>query len=358
MIDVKKAIDERINLGGIIALARKKMVPMHRHSMWYYMGGMILILFMIQLITGPILLFYYKPSAETAYQSVAEIMVKVPYGWLIRSVHHWASNLMIVLVFVHFFSTFLLKAYRRPRELTWFTGMAMLLLVLFLGYSGYTLPFDERSFFALNVGTDMPEAIPVVGHYMLTFLRGGEVVGAHTLNRFFALHVGVLPLALMVVLAVHIILIQLHGMSVPPSVEKEASAQKRTIYATPMFPHLFWHDVINGLLLLGLLVTLAVYLPSELGSEIDYLKPAPEGVKPDWFFLWVYQILKLMPTHVFSLDGEVVGISGLTLVAILIAIVPVIDRKSQRNEVSPVFTIFGFLSLIVFLVCSVIGYFS
>ncbi len=358
MIDVMKEIDERINLGAIISLARKKIVPVHRHSIWYYMGGMILLLFGIQVITGPILLFYYKPSAETAYQSVAEIMVTVPYGWLIRSVHHWASNLMIVLVFVHFFSTLLVKAYRRPREVTWFTGMLMFILVLFLGYSGYTLPFDERSFFALNVGTDMPAAIPVVGNFLLTFLRGGETVGAHTLNRFFALHVGVLPLALMAVLAVHLVLIQLHGMSVPPSVEKEAEVKKQTIPGKPMFPHLFWHDVINALLLLGVLMTLAVCLPSELGSEIDYLKPAPEGVKPDWFFLWVYQILKIMPTYVLGLEGEMVGITGLALIAMIITFIPFADRKSQRNELSPVVTILGFLSLIIFLVCSLIGYFS
>lgn len=449
MIKVKQAIDERINLAGIISLARKKMIPMHKHSIWYYMGGMILSLFMIQMITGSALLFYYKPTAETAYQSVAEIMVNVPFGWLIRSVHHWASNLMIVLVFVHFFSTFLLKAYRRPRELNWLTGMVMLLLVQLLGYSGYTLPFDERSFFALNVGTDLPAALPVVGHYVLTFLRGGETVGPHTLNRFFALHVGVLPLALIVVLAVHIILVQFHGMSIPPSVEKEAKAKKQTVPGKPMFPHLFWHSIINGLLLLGILVTLAVCLPAELSSRIDYLNPppevgnvkvekciichpsddpgkcslanyheeycfqchtecvedtttttaaaeqtaivppsqhidicsechyvddihaqeehdectqchdaTPEGVKSGWFFLWVYQILKLMPTYVLGLEGEVVGITGLALIAVLITFAPFIDRKSQRSELSPVFTVFGFLSLIVFLLCSVIGYFS
>ena len=174
MIDLKKEINERIGADIILNLARQKMVPMHRHSMWYYMGGLLIFLFIIQMLTGPMLLFYYTPSAETAYQSVAGIMVNVPYGWLVRSVHHWTSNLMIVIVFFHFFSTFLLKAYRRPRELTWLTGMTMFLLVLFLGYSGYTLPYDERSFFALNVGTDMPGAIPVIGHYVVGFLRGGR----------------------------------------------------------------------------------------------------------------------------------------------------------------------------------------
>ena len=358
MISVIKAVDERIKLGSIISLARHKLVPIHKHSVWYYLGALLLFLFMIQAITGAMLLFYYKPAAETAYQSIAEIMVVVPYGWLIRSVHHWASNLMIVTVFIHFFSTLLVKAYRRPRELTWLTGMVMLILVLFFGYSGYTLPYDERAFFAFNVGTDMAGTIPVVGTFMLEFLRGGEIVGANTLNRFFAFHVGVLPLSLLAVIAVHLILVQLHGMSVPIAVMKDAEVRKQRIYGKPMFPHFLWHDAVNCLLLLGALVSLAILVPSELGPEIDLLKPAPVGVKPDWFFLWVYQILKWMPTYVLSMEGEVVGITALILAALLIVFAPFFDRKAQRNERSPLFTALGVLSLLVFVICSIIGYLS
>ena len=358
MIDVMKALDERIKLGWMISLARHKLVPVHKHSVWYYLGALLLFLFVIQAITGAMLLFYYKPAAETARQSIAEIMVAVPYGWLVRSMHHWASNLMIVLTFVHFFSTLLVKAYRRPRELTWLTGSVMLLLVLFFGYSGYTLPYDERSFFAFNVGTDMAAAVPVVGTYLMEFLRGGDIVGTNTLNRFFAFHVGVLPLALLAVIVVHVILVQLHGMSVPISVLKKAEDEKREIPGKPMFPHFLWHDAVNCLLLFGGLVTLAMLIPSELGPEIDLLKPAPEGVKPDWFFLWVYQILKWMPTYVLSIEGEIAGIVGLIGAALVIVFAPFIDRRAQRNERSPLFTALGWLALLVFVVCSIIGYLS
>jgi quinol-cytochrome oxidoreductase complex cytochrome b subunit len=358
MIDVMKALDERLKLGWMISLARHKLVPVHKHSVWYYMGALLLFLFVIQAATGAMLLFYYKPAAETARQSIAEIMVTVPYGWLIRSVHHWASNLMIVLAFIHFFSTLLVKAYRRPRELTWLTGMVMLLLVLFFGYSGYTLPYDERAFFAFNVGTDMAEAIPVVGTYLMGFLRGGDMVGTNTLNRFFAFHVGVLPLALLAVIVIHVILVQLHGMSVPISVLKKAEAEKREIPGKPMFPHFLWHDAVNCLLLFGGLVTLAMLIPSELGPEIDLLKPAPEGVKPDWFFLWVYQILKWMPTYVLSIEGEVAGIVGLIGAAMVIVFAPFIDRRAQRNERSPLFTTLGWAAVLVFVLCSIIGYLS
>lgn len=357
MINVIDEISQRIGLGSVLSLARKKMVPQHRHSIWYYMGGLLLFLFLIQLVTGPLLLFFYKPSAESAYQSIKEIMVNVPYGWLIRSVHHWASNIMIVVVFVHFFSTLIVKAYRKPREVTWLTGMAMLLLVLFLGYSGYTLPFDERAFFALNVGTEIPGAIPVVGEAVMSFLRGGATVGGHTLNRFFALHVGILPLALLVVIGVHVLLVQLHGMSVPVSVEAAMKKKKKKVPYKPMFPHLLWHDVVNCLILLGIVVTLAVVSPSGLDPDIDFLKPAPDGVKPDWFFLWVYQILKWIPTYVMGIEGEVFGIVALSMAAVFITLVPFVDRKSQRNQVSPLFTAIGVISLIVFVVCTAIGYY-
>lgn len=357
MINVLDEINQRIGLGSILSLARKKMVPQHRHSIWYYMGGMLLFLLLIQLVTGPLLLFFYKPTAESAYQSVKEIMVNVPYGWLIRSVHHWASNIMIVVVFVHFFSTLLVKAYRKPREITWLTGMLMLLLVLFIGYSGYILPFDERAFFALNVGTEIPGAIPVVGEYVMEFLRGGAIVGEHTLNRFFAMHVGILPLALLIVIGVHVLLVQLHGMSVPVSVENEMKKKKKKVPYKPMFPHLLWHDVVNCLILLGVVVTLAVISPSGLDPDIDFLKPAPDGVKPDWFFLWVYQILKWIPTYVMGIEGEVFGIVVLSMAAGFIALVPFVDWKSQRNEVSPLFTAIGVISLIIFVVFTAIGYY-
>jgi quinol-cytochrome oxidoreductase complex cytochrome b subunit len=202
----------------------------------------------------------------------------------------------------------------------------------------------------------MPGAIPVVGQTILEFLRGGQAVGEHTLNRFFALHVAVLPLALMGVLALHILLVQLHGMSVPRSVEEKYPGGREGLPSKPMFPHLLWHDLVNCLVLFGVLVTLAVLMPSDLTPPIDYLKPAPEGVKPDWFFLWVYQILKWMPTFVAGIEGEVVGIVGLAVAAAFIALAPFVDWKSQRNRKSPVFTVIGIIAMLVFLVCTAIGF--
>jgi len=123
-------LDERVGLTEIFKLVKKKDVPVHTHTVWYYLGGMTLFLFVIQVTTGILLLLYYRPSAEEAYESIQFLMTEVEFGWLIRSIHSWAANLMVFTLFVHFFSVLLLKAYRRPREVTWLSGMGLLGLAL------------------------------------------------------------------------------------------------------------------------------------------------------------------------------------------------------------------------------------
>ncbi|HEX9705794.1 MAG TPA: cytochrome b N-terminal domain-containing protein, partial [Gemmatimonadales bacterium] len=148
-------LESRLGLAGLWAVARKKDVPVHRHTLWYYLGGMTLFLFVIQIGTGVLLLFYYRPSAEEAFESVQFLMAEVQFGWLIRSIHAWAANLMIFTLFLHFFSALLLRAYRAPRELTWLSGMGLLGLALGFGFTGYLLPWNELAYFATRVGTQI-----------------------------------------------------------------------------------------------------------------------------------------------------------------------------------------------------------
>jgi cytochrome b6 len=190
---IGKWFDHRVGLDAARELAQKKTVPMHRHSPWYYFGGMTLFLFLVQVGTGILLMLYYRPSAEGAYESVQFIMTKVPFGWLIRSIHSWAANLMIVTAFVHLFSVFFLKAYRAPRELTWVSGFLLLILSMGFGFSGYLLPWNKLAFFATQVGTDISGAVPVVGEHLVRFLRGGDHVTGGTLSRFYGWHVALLP---------------------------------------------------------------------------------------------------------------------------------------------------------------------
>ncbi|NOZ56433.1 MAG: cytochrome B, partial [Calditrichaeota bacterium] len=228
----------------ILDLLVNKTVPLHKHSLWYYFGGLTLFFFVIQVVTGILLLLYYQPSAGTAYESVRYIMTEVPFGWLIRSIHSWSANLFIGSLFIHMFSVFFLKAYRRPRELTWVTGGLMLFIALGFGFTGYLLPWNELAFFATKVGTDIAAVVPVVGSFVLRFLRGGEEVTGGTLTRLFGFHVAVLPALAFLVLGLHLALIQIQGMSVPLSVEKQGGVRKQI----PFFPNFLLRDLVGWLL--------------------------------------------------------------------------------------------------------------
>jgi hypothetical protein len=180
-----------------------------------YTGSIILLFFGIQVLTGIMLAFYYKPTLDAANKSVGEIMTKVPLGWIIRSVHSWSATFMIAAVFIHMLSLWLVKSYRSPRELTWMSGVLLLVFTLAFGFTGYLLPWDELSLAATKVGTDIPSAIPVVGAWATKFLRGGDDISGDTLSRFFTFHVCVLPLLLLAVVGFHLYLIQKLGMSLP-----------------------------------------------------------------------------------------------------------------------------------------------
>src|SRR6476646_6553027 len=164
---VRNWLDSRVGLNAAIELAEHKEVPQHRHSIWYYFGGMTLFLFSIQVATGILLLLYYRPSAETAFESVQFIMTDVRFGWLVRSLHSWSANLMIAMLFVHMFSVFFLKSFRAPREITWLSGVLLLFLSLAFGFSGYLLPWNTLAYFATKVGTEVAGIVPVVGHFLV-----------------------------------------------------------------------------------------------------------------------------------------------------------------------------------------------
>ena len=212
-------LDERLGLSSIRKFVAHKTVPLHSATMWYYFGGITLFLFVIQVLTGILLLLYYRPTPTEAYESVQFIMTRVQFGWLVRSIHSWSANLMILTAFVHMFSVVFLHAYRRPRELTWLAGIVLLGLALAFGFSGYLLPWNTISYFATKVGTDMAASVPVIGPYMARFLRGGDDVGGATLTRFFGFHVAVLPGMTTLLLLLHLGLVQRYGMSSPPKTE-------------------------------------------------------------------------------------------------------------------------------------------
>ncbi len=309
-------LDERLGLSSIRKFAAHKTVPSHSGTMWYYFGGITLFLFVIQVLTGILLLLYYRPTTSEAFESVQFIMTRVKFGWLIRSVHSWSANLMILSAFVHMFSVVFLHAYRRPREVTWLSGIALLALAMAFGFSGYLLPWNTISYFATKVGTDMAASVPMIGPYMARFLRGGEDVGGATLTRFFGFHVAVLPGVTTLLLLLHLALVQKHGISSPPRLEGKNVAQM------PFFPNFFLRELMAWYTALALLGVLAAIFPWELGDKADPFVSAPAGIRPEWYFLAPFYTLKLIPSHIWVLEGELVGFAGFALLALFWAALP------------------------------------
>ncbi len=309
-------LKDRLGLEAVQKFIAHKSVPWHSHSIWYYFGGITLFLFVIQVLTGILLLLYYRPSTAEAYESVQFIMTQVSYGWLIRSVHSWAANLMILTAFIHMFSVVFLHAYRRPREVTWLSGIALLGLALGFGFSGYLLPWNTVSYFATKVGTDMAASFPVIGPPLARFLRGGDAVTGATLSRFFGFHVAVLPGLTTVLLFIHLALVQKWNISIPPKVEQEHREKGTPVPQMPFFPNFFLRELMAWYGALAVLGALAALFPWELGEKADPFAPAPAGIRPEWYFLAPFYTLKLIPSHVWMIEGELLGLIGFSVLAI------------------------------------------
>jgi cytochrome b6 len=326
-------LDERVPIAPVIEILRHKRVPEHRYSVWYYFGGITLFLFAVQVATGGLLLLYYRPSAGEAYESVQFIMTRVPFGWLVRSIHAWSANLMVAAAFAHLFSVLFLHGYRRPREVTWMSGALLLLLVLAFGFTGYLLPWNQLAFFATSVGTDLAATVPGIGHFIVRFMRGGDTVTGATLTRLFGVHVAILPAIATALVALHLFLIQQHGMSVPASVEEESRRSGRPVGSVPFFPDFALRDLFAWTIAVAVLAGLAAFYPWELGLKADPFASAPVGIRPEWYFLWTFQTLKYVPSTVLGINGELIVVIALGTVVALLVVLPFVvpdDRRARR----------------------------
>jgi quinol-cytochrome oxidoreductase complex cytochrome b subunit len=315
---------------------------------WYYLGGVTMFFFIVQVITGVLLLMYYQPGEATSYESIRFLTTKVPFGWLIRSIHSWSAHLMIISLTLHMFSTMMLKAYRPPREITWVSGYLLFLLTLGFGFSGYLLPWNKLAYFATTVGTNIVQSVPLLGDWLLQVLRGGHDVTINTLYRFFAGHVVILPLAFVGLIGLHLLLIQRQGMAPPVGATTAPRGMK-------FFPSFALRDLLLWFACLMLLAILAVFLPYgpgipgmdwELGEKADPFAPAYPGIKPEWYFLWEYQLLKEFPPHLFGLEGPQVCLFLIAILFGIWAIIPWLDRRAYRNLHSPAFSDLGWAAIL------------
>jgi cytochrome b6 len=260
--------------------------------------------------------------------------------------------LAIFFLFVHLFATLLFKSYRKPRELLWYSGFILLVTAIFFGLSGYLLLWDERAFAAVRVATGGAGALPVIGDFIKTFLRGGFDVTGETLTRFYAFHVAILPLFTIFLMGLHVVIVQIHGMSTP------LSLKDKNVPQVPFFPNILYRDIIVWLIVLGLTVTIATLLPPEIGQKADPLAAPPENIKPEWYFLFLFQTLKIFPGEILGLNGETIAIMLISAGILIFFLIPLLDRKSSRGEKSPIFTVIGYGYLAYFLIMTAIGYFS
>jgi quinol-cytochrome oxidoreductase complex cytochrome b subunit len=348
---------ERLGLDVAADLAAHKRVPVHGRTFFYFLGGMALFLFGIQIVTGILLALYYKPSPDQAFESVQAIMTEIDFGWLFRSIHSWSANLLIGVLLLHVLTTFMMRAYRRPREFTWITGVLLFGVFLAFGFSGYLLPWNQLAFFATRVGTAIVGVVPGVGEYLLLLARGGEDVTGDTLARFYALHVVILPLTALGVLAVHLFLVQKHGISTPERVIWKYGDEKK-VPSMPFVPHFLVRDMVGWYIALGLLAVLAALFPWGLGQKADPFGSAPPGIKPEWYFLFMFQALKHLPAQIGGipwLEGELVGVLFFGFCGLIVLIIPFLDFKAIHGGPRRTLNLLAALAVIFFILMTAWG---
>jgi len=317
------------------------------------MGGVTLFLFIVQLFTGILLLLYYRPGEDSAYESIRFIVTEVKFGWLIRNVHSWSANLLVFFAFLHMFSVFFSKAYEKPRELTWISGFIILVLTLAFGFSGYLLPWNELAFFATKVGTDIVGIVPIIGEPMKVILRGGEDVTGATLSRFFGIHVAILPAIFSLFLIIHLLFIQRQGMHEPNEFKKLPESQKKYI---PFFPDFALKDLLLWVIVFNVLIFLALYFPWELGNKADAFASAPKGIRPEWYFMFMFQTLKLLPAHLLFLEGEFFGVMLFGAAGLAWMLIPFIKVKHKEGWKFQPLTLIGILIVAFIVIMTILGY--
>ena len=314
-------IDERLPVSGAAAAVRRNLRrPLPGHVNWLHtLGAALVLLLLVQAVTGVLLMVYYKPSAAEAFASVERIVSDLRLGWLFRSIHVWGSHLIILLVLAHLFRVFLYGGYKRPREPTWIVGAALLAVVLAFGFTGYVLPWDQVAYWGTVIATEAPASIPGAGPVVRGLLIGGGEVGDPTLGRFYVVHVFLLPLALLGLVGVHLFLVRWQGFS---SLRRTDEREPEEEGGVPYFPHHLLKEGAAMYVALGVLLSLALLWPAGLGEPADPLS-TPAGIKPEWYFLPAYQLMKYVP------GPAGVILPGLAFLALLA--LPLVDTSPERR---------------------------
>jgi ubiquinol-cytochrome c reductase cytochrome b subunit len=356
-------LDVRLGIRDILEQNLTRYLLPRNINSWYTLGAVLLTLFAVQFASGILLLIYYNPTTDEAFRSVQRIMNEVPFGWLIRTVHAVGANIIILALLLHMLSVLFMGSYKRPRELTWVAGFLILLLSLGMCLTGYLLPWSQLSFWATTVATQSSGEIPLIGDVVIRFLRGGAMVGQPTLGRFFALHVIGFPLLFGLLILFHLFCVRRVGISRPPFGPEWRPTEPSTTFrheehpgGIPFFPHYVSKDLAIIAFFLALQIWVVFFAPGLFFPPAAF-EPAdpfvtPPGIKPEWYFLWAYQTLKIFPS-------EFVGLAVQGLAVSLLLLLPFLDRSLERRPARrPFFVTAYLLGLALFVTLSVWGHFS
>jgi ubiquinol-cytochrome c reductase cytochrome b subunit len=333
-------------------------------NFWYSMGSILLFIFAMQVATGVLLLIYYVPDADKAFQSVTTIMNQVPFGWLVRMCHAVGSNMMVLFLLFHMLSVLFMGSYKRPRELNWLSGFTLFNLVLAASLTGYLLPWSQLSFWATTVATNSAGSIPYVGGFLVEFLRGGKLVAPPTLGRFFALHVALVPLAITALVGAHLFFLERIGVSTPPfglTDTRNPWQGDRFRYdahpgGIPFFPNYLLQDLTSIAIYVAIFLGVVFFDPY-LFFPKDAFVPAnpyqtPAHIKPEWYFLANYQTLKLFPNEFI---GIMIQVAAMTFLALL----PFLDRGAEKHPLKrPLFMACAIGGILVYLGMMIWGHYS
>ena len=359
-------VDLRIGVGEIVEKELTGYLLPRNINEWYSLGSVLLVIFALQVVTGMLLMVYYVPDADQAFKSVSYIMNEVPYGWLIRLCHAVGSNMMVAVLILHMLSTLVMGSYKSLRELNWVTGFILLTLVQGISLTGYLAPWSQLSFWATTVATNSASAVPVVGPYLVEFLRGGKLVGPPTLGRFFALHVAVLPAVIAALIGAHLFLLKRTGISSPPlgggGSEPVKPWQAESYHyqshpgGIPFFPNYALQDLTSICIYFAIFLAVVFFWPN-MPFTPDAFVPAdpfktPAHIKPEWYFLANYQTLKIFPS-------ELLGLSVQAAAMTFLAFLPFIDRSPERNpKRRPLFMVLVIAGIVAWIGLSVWGHLS
>jgi len=292
-------------------------VPNHLKRWWFCLGGTPAYLFVVQIVTGILLAMYYQPSATTAYESIRYITEEATFGWFLRSMHKWAATLMIAAMVLHQMRVYFTGAYRQPRELNWMIGMALLMATLLTGFTGYSLAFEQLSYWGATVAANISDAVPLVGTTAKQILLGGEEYNERTLSRFYILHAAILPGTIILLVICHIAQIRMHGVTEFSDPADPPKGPKHFNF----FPDHMLTELMIGLVLMIILCALSTVFPAMMGPKANPLQ-TPDIIKPEWFFYVSFRWLKL-----FSLSFAVIS-TGFIVAAMFLW--PWIDKLLRR----------------------------